>query len=119
MEEDVKKQEPVLIWQGLVIPGLMGLSLFFGLSTEVQGYLDAVLLAAGGVVAMLGVDWRQALPLLGGLAKAVFALIAGLGLHLAPNVQVGVMALIGVAVAYYTQSQVTAKPARSDFRLAA
>lgn len=104
------KQEPVMIWQGLVVPILMGLSLFFNLNTDVQSAVDAFLLAAGGVVAAFGVDWRSAMPLLGGGIKALFSLLAGLGLGLPPHVQVATMAVVSAVVAYVTQSQVVAKP---------
>jgi hypothetical protein len=115
----VKKREDVMVWQGLVVPVLLGLTLFFGFSEVVQPLVEAFLLAAGGVVAAFGVEWRAALPLLGGLVKAAFALVAGFGLDLAPNVQVGVLMVVSAVVAYYTQSQVTAKPSQSSLQLAA
>lgn len=116
--EPVKKREDVMVWQGLVVPVLLGLTLFFDFNPTVQPLIEAFLLAAGGVIAAFGVDWRAALPLLGGLVKAAFALVAGFGLELAPNVQVGALMVISAVVAYYTQSQVTAKLSQSSFSLA-
>lgn len=103
------RREPIVIFQGLVVPALIALSLVLNLGTEVQGLVDAALFAIGGFVAALGVSARAALPLLSGLAKAVIALLLGLGIHVAPNWQAAIMGVIGVAVAFYTQSQVTAK----------
>jgi hypothetical protein len=107
----VEKQEPAAIWQGLVVPLALGLTLFIGLNTEVQGAVDAVLLAVGGFITMMFVDWRKSLPLLTGLAKSVFALIAAFGLHLEPRWQVGVFAVISAVVGWWTSTQVEAKPA--------
>lgn len=106
----VEKQEPAALWDGLIIPLLMGITLFFGLNADVQGAVDAVLVAAGGFITMLFVDWRKSLPLLTGLARAVFALIAGFGLHLDPRWQVGVFAVISAVVGWWTSTQVEAKP---------
>lgn len=103
------RREPVVIFQGLVVPALMALSLILNLSTDVQGYVDAVLMALGGIVAALGVSVRAALPLLSGFVKAVVALLLGLGIDVPSNWQAAIMGVIGVAVAFYTQSQVTAK----------
>lgn len=113
-----KKRESVMVWQGLVAPVVLGLTLFFGLNTEVQGLIDAFVLAVSGVIAAFGVEWRAALPLLGGLIKAGFALVAGFGLDFPPQWQVGALAVISAIVAYYTQSQVVAKPSQSRFGLA-
>lgn len=104
------KQEPIAVWQMVVGPALMAVSLFFHLTPELQGAVDAAILAAMGVIAMFGVDWRRSVPLLSGLAKAVFSLVAGLGLHWPDSVQAGVMALIAVAVSAWGSSQVIAKP---------
>lgn len=112
------KQEAVMLWQGLIAPVLLGLTLFLGLNHEVQALVEAVIVAVTGVIAAFGVEWRKALPLIGGALSAVFALLAGLGLDLPPQVQVGALAVVSAIVAYYTQSQVTAKLSKSSFRLA-
>lgn len=102
------KQEPVMV-VGFVVTVLMALSLVLNLSTDVQSYLDAALLAVGGVVTALMLDWRKALPLLAGLFKAVLALLAGLAVDVPANWQAMVFALISAASAYVLQSQVTAR----------
>lgn len=102
-------REPVVIFQALVVPALIALSLVFGFTTETQSLVDAALLALGGFVAAVGVSIRSALPLLSGLVKAVIALLLGLGLEVPANWQAALMGVIAVAVAYFVQSQVTAK----------
>jgi hypothetical protein len=102
-------REPVVIFQALVVPALIALSLVLNLSTDTQSLVDAALLALGGLVAAVGVSVRSALPLLSGFAKAVLSLLLGLGLDVPANWQAALMGVIAVAVAFYTQSQVTAK----------
>jgi hypothetical protein len=109
------RKEPVVVFQALVVPALIAVSLVLNLSTEVQGYVDAALLAVGGVIAAFGVSVRAALPLLAGLVKAVIALLLALGVDVPSNWQAAIMTLIAVTVAFFTQSQVTAK---SDYALA-
>lgn len=104
------KREPVMIFQGLIVPALIALSLGLGLGTDVQGYVDAALLALGGVVAAFGVSVRAALPLLSGFVKAVFALVLALGIAVPSHWQAAVMGLLAAVTAFYVQSQVTAKP---------
>jgi hypothetical protein len=102
-------REPIMIWQGLVVPALMAASLALGLTVELQGLVDAAVLALGGFVAALGVSARAALPLLSGLVKAVFALVLALGVDVPAHWQAAVMGVIAATVAFYTQSQVVAK----------
>lgn len=102
-------REPVVIFQALVVPALMAVSLVFGFSDDTQALVNAALLALGGFVAAAGVSVRSALPLLSGLVKAVFAVVLGFGLDVPGNWQAAVMGVVAVAVAFFTQSQVTAK----------
>lgn len=102
------KEEPVMT-AGFVATLLIALSAFLGLTTELQSYVDAVVLAAAGVYSAWRVEARSALPLLGGLAKAALALLVGLGVHVAPNIQAGIFATLAVVSSLYVQSQVTAK----------
>lgn len=105
----VTKQEPVMI-VGLVVSVLMAISLAANFSTDVQAFVDAALLAGGGVVTAFMLDWRKALPLLAGLFKAVLALLAGLAVDVPANWQAMGFALITALSAYFIQSQVVAKP---------
>jgi hypothetical protein len=111
------KQEPVMT-VGLVVSVLMAISLAANFSTDVQAYLDAALLAAGGVVTAFLVDWRKALPLLAGLFKAVLALLAGLAVDVPANWQAMGFALITALSSYFLQSQVVASVSKKSFGLA-
>lgn len=103
------RREPVVIFQALIVPALIAASLVLNLSPDTQGYVDAALLALGGFVAAVGVSVRAALPLLSGLIKAVLALVLGLGVDVPSTWQAAIMGVIAVTVAFYTQSQVTAR----------
>lgn len=103
------RREPIVVFQALIVPALMAASLVLNLNTSVQGYVDGALLAAGGFVAAAGVSVRAALPLLAGLVKAVLALVLGLGVDVPSTWQAAIMGVIAVTVAFFTQSQVTAK----------
>lgn len=102
-------REPVVVFQALVVPILMALSLVFGFTEETQGIVNATLLAVGGFVAALGVSVRSALPLLSGLVKAVLALLAAFAVDIPSNWQVALLSVVAVVTAYFTQSQVVAK----------
>lgn len=102
-------REPVVVFQALIVPALIALSLVFGFNDTTQALVNAALLAAGGFVAAAGVSSRAALPLLSGLVKAVLALVLGLGVSIPANWQAAVLGVVAVAVAFFTQSQVTAK----------
>lgn len=112
------KQEPVMA-VGFVVAVLMSLSLALNLSTGVQSYVDAALLAAGGVVTAFMVDWRKGLPLLAGLFKAVLALLAGLAVDIPANWQAMGFALITAVSSYFLQSQVIASRTKKSYGLAA
>jgi len=100
-------RDPVFTVQ-TVVALVLALTLFFNLSPTVQGLVTAVVVALGGVVAAFLVSAEKALPLLEGLAKAVLALIAGLGVDVPANVQAGVFALLAVVTAYWMRTQVVA-----------
>lgn len=107
----VVRRDPVVLTQALIVPTLMALSLLAHLGVDAQAYLDAALLAIGGFVAAAFVSVDAALPALAGLAKAVFALLAGLGLNFDPVLQTTVMGVIAAATAFYVRTQVAASAA--------
>lgn len=100
-------RDPVFVTQG-VVAFVLALTLFFNFNPTVQALVTAVVVAVGGVVAAWLVAAEKALPLLEGLAKAVLALIAGLGVDVPANVQAGVFALLAVITAYWMRGQVVA-----------
>jgi hypothetical protein len=100
-------RDPVFVVQGVVALAL-ALTLFFNFNPTVQGLVTAAVVAVGGVVAAWMVAAEKALPLLEGLAKAIIALIAGLGIDVPGNIQAGVFAVLAVVTAYWMRGQVFA-----------
>lgn len=100
-------RDPVFVVQS-VVALVLALTLFLNLNPTVQGLVTAVVVTLGGVVSAWLVAAEKALPLLEGLAKAVLALIAGLGVDIPANVQAGVFAVLAVVTAYWMRGQVVA-----------
>lgn len=100
-------RDPVFTVQSAVA-AVLAITLFFNLSTDIQALVNAVVVALGGVVAAWMVAAEKALPLLEGLAKAIIALIVGMGIDVPANVQAGVFALLAVVTAYWMRGQVVA-----------
>jgi len=100
-------RDPVFTVQ-TVVALVLAVTLFFNFSTDIQALVTAVVVALGGVVAAWMVAAEKALPLLEGLAKAVLALVAGLGVDIPANVQAGVFAVLAVVTAYWMRGQVVA-----------
>lgn len=100
-------REPAFLVQ-TVIATVLALTLFLDLSPQVQSLVTAVVVAIGGVVTAWMVAAERALPLLEGLARAVLALIAGLGWEVPAYIQAGVFALLSVQVAFWMRGQVVA-----------
>src|SRR5262245_58072317 len=100
-------RDPIFVVQS-VVAALLALTLFFNFNPTVQSLVTAVVVAAGGVVAAWLVAAEKALPLLEGLARAVLALIAGLGIAVPANVQAGVFALLSVLAGFWLRGQVVA-----------
>lgn len=103
-------REPVALVQALFVPILLALILALPLGGELSGALNAVVTGVGGLVAAYGVQrWDAVLPILGGFAKSVIALILAFGIHLAENYQTLILSVLAIVVAYLTRPQVTAK----------
>lgn len=100
-------RDPVFVTElgGMLV---LAISLFFNLNPTVQGLVNAVVMALVGVVSAWLVSAEKALPLIAGLARAVIALMVGLGIEVPANVQAGAFAVIGVFVAFMLRSQVVA-----------
>lgn len=102
-------REPVAIVQGLVVPVLLAIVMLFHWSETTSGAVNVLIVALGGAVAALGVGVDALLPLLGGLAKAVIAVLLAFGLHVPEETQAFVLTVVSVVVAWLTRPQVTAK----------
>jgi predicted anti-sigma-YlaC factor YlaD len=98
-----------------VVSLLTACSLFLNLTTDAQGAVNAALVAVGGLVAAALVRFRDALPLLTGVGKAVIAVLLAFGIHLAPSTQAGVMAVLTVLTGLAVQGGVIAPPPRDPF----
>jgi hypothetical protein len=83
-------------------------ALFFPLSIEQQGTLNAVAVAVFGLLTALAVSGEKAAPLVGGLLQAVLACALAFGLALSPEMQSSAMAFVTAAVALFMRTQVVA-----------
>lgn len=100
-------RDPVFVAESAVTV-LLAVSLFFNFSTDVQALVNAAIVAVGGVFAAWMVAAEKAVPLLSGAARAVIALMLGLGIDIAPNIQAGIMAVLAAVVAFLMRGQVVA-----------
>lgn len=107
-------REPVALVQALLVPVLLAVILALPLGGDLSGALNAVVTGVGGLVAAFGVQkWDAVLPLLGGFAKSVIALILAFGIHLAENYQTLILSVLAIVVGFLTRPQVTAKVSES------
>jgi hypothetical protein len=103
-------REPVALVQALLVPIFLAVILALPLGGDLSGALNAVVTGVGGLVAAWGVQrWDAVLPILGGFAKSVIALILAFGIHLAENYQTLILSVVSIIVAYLTRPQVEAK----------
>ena len=101
-------REPALFAK-LVGVAIMVISLFVThWSPDVQGVVNAAVLAVVGLVVAWKVSYEKALAGLTGVAGALISLGAAFGLHLSADQQVGIMSAISIAVAFWLRGQVTA-----------
>lgn len=101
-------RDPVVLWNLIAVLVMGAGRIFFHFGDEHQAWVDAVSVTLANFVAAWRVHDGQ-LPALAGLMKAVFALVIGLGVHLSPNVQVGVMTLVLFVGGMWVRSQVAPK----------
>lgn len=102
-------REPVVLVQALLVPLALAVILFLHLGETLTDSLNVLVVALGGAVAALGVGTDKILPLLGGLAKAIVAVVIGFGGHVSDDTQVLILTGISIIVAYLTRPQVTPK----------
>jgi hypothetical protein len=101
-------REPAVFW-AMVANVAMAVLLLFPLDENVQGALNAAILAAAGFLTAAWVSVDAALPALVGLIKAGFAALLAFGTPLPDNVQVGILAIVTAAGAFFVRQQVTAR----------
>jgi len=96
-------------WLGLIAAAVQLLSaLFFPLTIEQQGTLNAVAVAVFGILTAMAVSGEKAAPLVGGLLQAILACALAFGAHFSPEMQSSAMAFVTTAIALFMRTQVTA-----------
>lgn len=105
MENRLLGREPV-ITVSVVTAALIAVLPVFGWPAEIVGVVAGALVVLGGATeaALISVD--RLLPLLVGVGKAVLAVLAAFGLHLADNHVSAVMALLTVVAGLQMRQQV-------------
>lgn len=101
-------REPAVFWS-LVAGLVLALLQLIPMPTAVNGALNAVTLAAAGLVTAAMVATDKVLPALVGLIQAVFALFLALGTPVAETTQTGILALVAAGAAFFVRGQVDAK----------
>lgn len=96
-------------WLGLIAAAIQLMSaLFFPLTIEQQGTLNAVAVAVFGILTAFAVNAEKAAPLVGGFLQAILACALAFGVHLSPEMQSSAMAFVTAAVALFMRTQVVA-----------
>lgn len=101
-------REPAVFF-GMLAAILLAVIMLLPWSAEINGTLNAAVVAATGLATALVVDTDKLLPALTGLVQAVLAVIAAFGTDIPANTQAGILALIAAAAAFFVRSQVDAK----------
>lgn len=102
-------REPVVLVQAAIVPVLLVLLPLFGWSADATDAVRVLLLAAGGVVAAVGVSAEAALPLVMGLLQAGVSAALAFGWHIPTVWQTAVFGVASVVIGLFTRTQVTAK----------
>lgn len=101
-------REPAVFWS-LVAGVLLALLQLIKMPTEVNGALNALVLAAAGVATAIAVASDKVLPALVGLVQAMFALFLSLGTPVPETTQTGILALLAAVAAFFVRFSVDAK----------
>lgn len=101
-------REPAAVLAFIASAVMVFATFVYPLTSEQQGALNAVAMAAVGIITMYAVSEDGGLALIVGLAKAVMALALSFGLHWTPEVQAVVMTFITVTTQLFVRTQVTA-----------
>lgn len=101
------RRDPVVILA--LLTGLLQVlsAIVFRWSDEQTGALNAALALAVGLVAAGVVSLDKAVPLVAGLAQALFAVGMAYGFELDPVAQSAIMALIAAVTGAFVRTQVT------------
>jgi small basic protein len=100
-------RDPVAIVE-MIVQVVLGGLLVLPIPDQLDGYWSAAVLAIGGVVTAAWVAREKLLPAVVGVIKGIVALVVALGMHLAPSVETGLIAMASAAVAFWLRTQVRA-----------
>lgn len=95
-------------WLSLLSGILILISPILGLNGEMQGAINAFLVALFGFLTAAVVAREKAAPLVAGLLKAAIAVALAFRLDLSPELQVGIMVGLEAVVAFFLRTQVVA-----------
>ena len=101
-------REPAVFWS-LVAGVILALLQLVHMPTEVNGALNALTMAAAGVLTAAMVATDKLLPALVGLVQAVFALFLSLGTPVPETTQTGILALLAAVASFFVRQQVGAR----------
>lgn len=101
-------REPVVFF-AMLVTLLQACTLPFDWRPDVQGAVNAALLALGGLLTAVKLGGADGvLPALLGFLKGTFAVVLASGVHLPSTTQVAVMAIVTAAGAFFVRERVTA-----------
>jgi hypothetical protein len=106
-------REPAVFW-AMVANLAMALLLLVPGNEEVHGALNAAVLALAGFLAAVWVSVDAALPRLTGVIKAIFAVVLAFGVHVPDAQQVGILAVVSTALAFFVRGNVTPEISRGQ-----
>lgn len=110
-------REPALILAVIASAIMMIATFVYPITSDQQGALNAVAMAAVGALTAWTVAEDGGLALVVGLAKAVMALAISFGLHWVPETQAVVMGFVTVIAQLFVRQNVVA-PIRADGTMA-
>jgi hypothetical protein len=96
-------------WLALVAALVQGISaFFFPLTVDQQGVINALAVAAVGLITAVIVKSDNVLPAITGVGKALLALGLAFGLNWSPDAQSAAMILVTAVAAFAIRDRVTA-----------
>ncbi len=100
-------REPAVFW-ALVAGVVLALLQLIPMPSEVNGALNAAVLAAAGLVTAAMVATDKVLPALVGLIQATFAVFLAFGSPVPETTQTGILALVAAVASFFVRQNVVA-----------
>lgn len=98
-------REPAVFW-ALVAGVVLALLQLIPMPSEVNGALNAAVLAAAGLITAAMVATDKVLPALVGLLQATFAVFLAFGSPVSETVQTGILTLVAAVAAFFVRQNV-------------